>query len=743
MNLFEGKKVAVIGAGAAGLVTATTLLQNGFDITVYEKSANLGGVWNYAESNAMYESLRTNLPKEIMAFSIDDPFTDADLDESNPHSFLSHYEVQRYLERYAHTYGLRQHIKFFHSVEHVYKQVGSHVWTLEVKDGFNTSTHFYDAVLVSNGHFNLPYTPEDTAGFTEYFHGESYHSSKYDEVKQKLTGKNVLVVGSMSSGTDMARELVTIATDVYVSDRSSSLYEDIHTLYNDVAANLHILPGISSIQEDVEVEHDRCVRPLYQQLFAIKDPSLVFMGLPFKVVPFPLFYYQAQYVAAVLSGRTPLPSTDDKYLWLETLETYLRATGMYSTKYHFLGGPPQWDYCKFLAEQSGLIAKSGDKVGIMESVSTTTTTSYSQQQHAQYLQMLETIYDDNMIHRVLYPGAPDTYRERVYTVDSTKSTNVITTKYRFSTADGVPTLRPTVSPTLQPTVLKSSPPSGPPSSSPTSTPSVSPQPTSHPSSSGPTNTYKPTVKPTQRPSRAPSKQPTVLPTVKPSITPTKRPSQGPSVFFSTQPSPGSTAAPTLKPTIQPTCRSTTMPTLRPTSSPSTSPSAELIVAGAGYREERLDSPVMILVYVLTGLTGIWTQRASTVTSHGAYAIGTPIGANASTPKMIALQGAVQSDSGSSSVVLSSLHSSEMSDISNSVYSDEQYSEENSSFLQLPQSEESLMEEGGDQHSQGCSINGSSGGSGDDKQSDENFAGSSVVSDNVQKISESSNSDMLS
>ena len=349
MNLFEGKKVAIIGAGAAGLVSATALLQNGFDITVYEKSANLGGVWNYAESNAMYDSLRTNLPKEIMAFSIDDPFTDADLDESNPHSFLSHYEVQRYLERYAITYNLRQHIKFSHSVEHVYKQVGSHVWTLEVNDGINTSTHFHDAVFVCNGHFNVPYTPEDTPGFTENYKGESFHSNKYDEVKQKLTGKNVLVVGSMSSGTDMARELVTIAINVYVSDRSSTLYEDIHTLYNNVAANLHILPGISSIQEDgevlftngakhridailwctgylydfpfltkdyvpsqpvkkadsngdpnnarsllcpVEVEHDRCVRPLYQQLFAIKDPSLVFMGLPFRVVPFPLFYYQ-------------------------------------------------------------------------------------------------------------------------------------------------------------------------------------------------------------------------------------------------------------------------------------------------------------------------------------------------------------------------------------------------------------------------------------------------------------------
>lgn len=34
-----------------------------------------------------------------------------------------------------------------------------------------------------------------------------------------------------------------------------------------------------------------------------------------------------------------------------------------------------------------------------------------------HLSMLESIYDDNLIYRVLYPGAPDTYRERVYSVD--------------------------------------------------------------------------------------------------------------------------------------------------------------------------------------------------------------------------------------------------------------------------------------------------------------------------------------
>ncbi len=370
---------------------------------------------------------------------------------------------------------------------------------------------------------------------------------------------------------------------------------------------------------------------------------------------------------------------------------------------------------------------------------------------------------------------------------STKSTQIVATSYRFSTADGVPTPQPTVLSTERPTVLQSSAPSGQPSSSPTAGPSVSPQPTSQPSSSGPTNTYKPTVKPTQRPNRVPSKQPTVSPTVKPTIKPTIKPTEGPSIFPSTQPSPIRTTAPTRNPagTIQPTLRSTSKPSLKPTPAPSTAPSAALLAATAGYREERANSPVMILVYIVSGLTALWciykllicylharqkqkrnrkmqeeldtipvstsdqpvhqphlpTERAlraasNTHTPRGAYATGTPISTNKSNPGRDALRGGVGSSSSDSSVVLSSLHSSEMSDISYSVYSDEQGVEESSSVSHLPRSKESIMEEGGDQDSS-MSDNVNSNGNSKESNIDADFA-SSAASDFASSAASESN-----
>ena len=41
----EGKKVAIIGAGISGVVSGKHLLAAGLEISIYERSADFGGVW--------------------------------------------------------------------------------------------------------------------------------------------------------------------------------------------------------------------------------------------------------------------------------------------------------------------------------------------------------------------------------------------------------------------------------------------------------------------------------------------------------------------------------------------------------------------------------------------------------------------------------------------------------------------------------------------------------------------------
>ena len=46
MRLEPGARVAVVGAGPGGLVTAKHALEAGFDVSVFEESDDVGGQWH-------------------------------------------------------------------------------------------------------------------------------------------------------------------------------------------------------------------------------------------------------------------------------------------------------------------------------------------------------------------------------------------------------------------------------------------------------------------------------------------------------------------------------------------------------------------------------------------------------------------------------------------------------------------------------------------------------------------------
>src|SRR5918997_228927 len=113
------KRVCVVGAGIAGLVTAKVLQEDGFDVVVFERDSSIGGVW---AASRTYPGLRANNPRETYAFS-DFPYPDTADD------YPTAEQVRAYLEAYVDHFGIRPRIHLSTevvSIAHTPANSGSH-----------------------------------------------------------------------------------------------------------------------------------------------------------------------------------------------------------------------------------------------------------------------------------------------------------------------------------------------------------------------------------------------------------------------------------------------------------------------------------------------------------------------------------------------------------------------------------------------------------------------------------------
>lgn len=70
----QGRKVCVVGGGPAGMQAAVTLAQRGFAVTLFEKSAKLGGTLNLAEKPSFKEKLtglKNTMAEELVQLGVE------------------------------------------------------------------------------------------------------------------------------------------------------------------------------------------------------------------------------------------------------------------------------------------------------------------------------------------------------------------------------------------------------------------------------------------------------------------------------------------------------------------------------------------------------------------------------------------------------------------------------------------------------------------------------------------------
>lgn len=204
-HLDSAKRVAVIGAGPAGLAAAKCLREAGHSVQGFERSSGIGGIWNSgADSSRVYANTLMTSSKFVTSFSDFPP------DPELPH-FLSHQQYLEYLQSYARKFSIEHDFRFSTTVTGVKRSLQG--WTIETvsHDGLRAET--FDAVAVCSGlHQQVAKTGLEGL---EDFEGGKIHSSEYFE-PSLFRDKNVAIVGAGESASAIASEVSNVSARAYL-----------------------------------------------------------------------------------------------------------------------------------------------------------------------------------------------------------------------------------------------------------------------------------------------------------------------------------------------------------------------------------------------------------------------------------------------------------------------------------------------------------------------------------------------
>ncbi|KAF5021590.1 hypothetical protein F66182_6372 [Fusarium sp. NRRL 66182] len=411
------RRIAIIGAGPSGLAAAKYLLaEKKFSkVRVFEQRATPGGVWNYTPlareqgfsvprtqpsdapdqalcpddsgdvefMSPIYDLLETNIPHSLMRYS----------DKEFPRGsslFPRHNVVLQYLKDYAQE--ITPCISYQTQVLNIEKPGSdrSQPWSVEVLDlkANKVIEDEYDAVVVASGHYNDPFIPDipGLVAFDEAHPGTISHSKFYRRPND-FKDKKVIVVGNSASGVDVSAQLSTVAKHpVFVSEKekpavipptkepwAASVPEIVEFLPSQRGVRFangqvetaidavifctgfhYSYPFLKSLEPSVVVPSGGHAAHLWEQILYTADPTLSFLSVPQRIVPFPIAEAQSALIARIWSGRLSPPSEAAMEEWVEQRH---REKGD-GKAIHLMLFPEDVDYINRLYELSKTAAKA-------------------------------------------------------------------------------------------------------------------------------------------------------------------------------------------------------------------------------------------------------------------------------------------------------------------------------------------------------------------------------------------------
>jgi cation diffusion facilitator CzcD-associated flavoprotein CzcO len=195
--------VAIVGGGFGGVGAAALLKRAGYtDVTVFERSERIGGVWN----DNTYPGAACDVPSHLYEYSF----------APNPNwsrRYAPQAEIQAYLEQVATAEGVSDRIRTGVEVRSAEWNEDKRKWHLETSSGSGD----FDLLITACGQLSIPKVPALKG--RSRFKGPAFHTARWPR-DLDLAGKRVAVIGTGASAIQAVPAIASEVSQLDVYQRS-------------------------------------------------------------------------------------------------------------------------------------------------------------------------------------------------------------------------------------------------------------------------------------------------------------------------------------------------------------------------------------------------------------------------------------------------------------------------------------------------------------------------------------------
>jgi cation diffusion facilitator CzcD-associated flavoprotein CzcO/acetyl esterase/lipase len=202
----------VIGAGFSGIYAVHKLRDElGLEVKGIEAAESVGGVWHWNR----YPGARCDVPSVNYAYSFSEELTRG---WQWTERFAAQPEIYAYLNYAADFLDVRKAFDFSTRVVSAEWNDAAKRWTVTTDGGVSYSARF---LIGAQGSLSTPKDPSEITGVDD-FGGELYYTSKWPDAPVTYAGKRVGLIGTGSTGTQVAEVVAGSADRLTVFQRTAN-----------------------------------------------------------------------------------------------------------------------------------------------------------------------------------------------------------------------------------------------------------------------------------------------------------------------------------------------------------------------------------------------------------------------------------------------------------------------------------------------------------------------------------------